>query len=408
MANKINVKLILELLQTPMSQRQIEETRHISSKSITAVCRRAAELGVSYADLAAKSDDEVYLLFFPDKFHKETIYAPVNYEHVHVELKKTGVTLKLLWQEYKDSVMEGVPVGYSKFCDDYAKYVEQNNLTNHITHKPGVVCEVDWSGKTMRLNDDFYQYYGGNETKGIDVSIHNGIIDWNKVKESGIDFAIIRAGFGRFADQKDENFERNYDEAKAAGIPIGAYWYSYATTVEEAIEEAEVFVSLLSGKQFEYPLFFDQEEQSAFETGKENCSKMIRAFCDVLEANGYWAGLYTSRSYLETYIEDDIKTRYALWIAEWGSRLNYNGPAAIWQYSEKGYVDGISGNVDLDICYRDFPTVIKEKGFNGFGKTSVPVPADDKNDDKQDVQDNVVNATIMIGNETYKGTFVKE
>ena len=86
MANKINVKLILELLQTQMSQRQIEETRHISSKSITAVCRRAAELGVSYADLADKSDDEVYLLFFPDKFQKETVYAPINYEYVHGEL----------------------------------------------------------------------------------------------------------------------------------------------------------------------------------------------------------------------------------------------------------------------------------------------------------------------------------
>ena len=74
------------------------------------------------------------------------MYTPVNYEHIHAELKKTGVTLKLLWQEYKDGVKKGVPVGYSKFCDDYAKYVEQNSLTNHITHKPGVVCEVDWSG----------------------------------------------------------------------------------------------------------------------------------------------------------------------------------------------------------------------------------------------------------------------
>lgn len=153
MANKIDVKLILELLQTPMSQREIVKTRHISSKSITAVCRRAAELGVSYADLADKSDDEVYLLFFPDKFQKETMYAPVNYEYIHSELKKTGVTLKLLWQEYKEKARDGIPVGYTKFRDDYAKYVEQNDLTNHIVHKPGVVCEVDWSGKTMRLHD---------------------------------------------------------------------------------------------------------------------------------------------------------------------------------------------------------------------------------------------------------------
>jgi len=284
------------------------------------------------------------------------------------------------------------------------------NITNeYIYTHVDVRTGKKWYGNEVESNnsvtDDFYQYYGGNEIKGIDVSIHNGIIDWQKVKESGVDFAIIRAGFGRFADQKDENFERNYDEAKAAGIPIGAYWYSYATTVEEAIDEAEVFVSLLSGKQFEYPLFFDQEEKAAFETGKENCSKMIRAFCDVLEANGYWAGLYTSRSYLETYIEDDIKERYALWIAEWGSKLNYNGSAAIWQYSEKGYVDGISGNVDLDICYRDFPTVIKEKGFNGFGKVSAP---ETKNDDKQEtIKTEGVNITIQIGDESYNGTLFK-
>ena len=153
MADKINVKLLLELRQANMSQRAIAASRHISTKSVAAVWKRADALGVSYADVADKSDDEVYLLFFPDKFRKETVYAPVNYEYVHNELKKTGVTLKLLWQEYKDSAKDGVPVGYTKFCDDYAKYVEQNNLTNHITHKPGVVCEVDWSGKTMRLND---------------------------------------------------------------------------------------------------------------------------------------------------------------------------------------------------------------------------------------------------------------
>lgn len=124
MANKIDVKLVLELRQANMSQRTIPSSRHISTKSVAAVWKRADALGVVYADMADKSDDEVYTLFFPDKFRKETVYAPVNYEYVHSELKKTGVTLKLLFQEYKDGVKNGVPVGYSKFCDDYAKYVE--------------------------------------------------------------------------------------------------------------------------------------------------------------------------------------------------------------------------------------------------------------------------------------------
>ena len=139
MADKINVRLLLELRQANMSQRAIAASRHISTKSVATVWKRADALGVSYSDVADKSDDEVYLLFFPDKFRKETVYDPVNYEYVHSELKKTDVTLKLLWHEYKDSTKDGVPVGYTKSCDDYAKYVEQNDLTNHITHKPGVV-----------------------------------------------------------------------------------------------------------------------------------------------------------------------------------------------------------------------------------------------------------------------------
>ena len=103
--------------------------------------------------------------------------------------------------------------------------------------------------------------------KGIDVSVHNGNIDWNRVKSAGIDFAILRAGYGRVASQKDEKFEANYAGAKAAGVPVGAYWYSYATTPDEAKLEAEVCVSILRGKQFEYPIWFDLEERSALNTG---------------------------------------------------------------------------------------------------------------------------------------------
>ena len=124
MADKIDVKLVLELRQANMSQRAIAASRHISTKSVAAVWKRADALGVSYADVADKSDDEVYLLFFSDKFRKEMVYAPVNYEYVHSELKKTGVTLKLLWHEYKDNVKDGVPVGYTKFREYSAPPVE--------------------------------------------------------------------------------------------------------------------------------------------------------------------------------------------------------------------------------------------------------------------------------------------
>lgn len=203
--------------------------------------------------------------------------------------------------------------------------------------------------------------------KGIDVSVHNGKIDFAKVKAAGIQFVIVRAGLGKYAKQKDANFDANYAGAKASGIPVGAYWYSYAVTPEEAIEEARVCIEVLKGKQFEMPIWFDQEEKASLDTGKANCSAMIRAFCGELENAGYFAGLYTSRAFLQTHIEDDIKSRYALWIAEWGDKLNYTGDVGIWQTGTCS-VNGITGDVDHDICYSDYPARIKAAGLNGYGK----------------------------------------
>ena len=236
--------------------------------------------------------------------------------------------------------------------------------------------------------------------KGIDVSVHNGNIDWNKVKADGIEFAILRAGFGRLEKQKDEKFEQNYAEAKAAGIPVGTYWYSYAMSPEEAELEANVFLKVIKGKQFEMPVYFDLEEKKQFDLGKEKVSAIMRAFLERVESAGYFTGLYGSASPLFTHTADDIKSHYTIWLAHWVDRTNYSGAYAVWQYSEKGKVDGISGNVDLDICYKDFPTIIKGKGLNGFGAVKPsPVP-----DDKTDT---TVTATIKIGDDTYKGTLVK-
>ena len=226
--------------------------------------------------------------------------------------------------------------------------------------------------------------------RGIDVSVHNGNIDWNRVKNDGIGFAILRAGYGKVASQKDKKLEDNYAGAKAAGIPIGAYWYSYAKTVDEARQEAETCITILRGKQFEYPIFFDVEEKATLNTGKSNCSAMI----------GYWVGLYTSRSVLSTHIEDDIKNRYALWAAEWGAKLNYSGSVGIWQYSDKGKVDGITGAVDLDESYIDYAKLVKERGLNGFS-ASAPVTDAPANEQK------TAAVILQIGDDIYKGTLTK-
>ena len=262
-----------------------------------------------------------------------------------------------------------------------------------------------WYGDEVHGNstvtDDFYKYFGGEDMKGIDVSVHNGNIDWNKVKADGIEFAILRAGFGRLEKQKDEKFEQNYAGAKAVGIPVGAYWYSYAMDEDEARLEADVFLKVIKGKQFEMPVYFDLEEKKQFDLGKEKVSAIMRAFLEKVEKAGYFVGLYGSASSLTTHTADDIKSRYTIWLAHWVDKTNYSGAYGIWQYSEKGKVDGINGNVDLDICYKDFTTIIKGKGLNGWGKAEpTPTPAPDK-------PDTTVTATIKIGDDTYKGTLVK-
>lgn len=206
---------------------------------------------------------------------------------------------------------------------------------------------------------------------GIDVSKHNGVIDWAKVKAAGVEFAIIRAGYGKIISQKDAQFERNYAGATAQGIPVGAYWYSYAHTPAEATAEALTFIKAIEGKRFEYPVWFDIEEKSALSTGRANCSAMCRAFCDEMERHGYWVGIYGSRSAIESYIDADTQSKYSIWAAEWGDKLRYHGTAAMWQNSETGRISGINGNVDTDICYVDYPTLIKNAGKNGYSKPDI-------------------------------------
>ncbi len=272
----------------------------------------------------------------------------------------------------------------------------------HVDVRPNGKWYGDEVHGNSTVTDDFYKYFGGEDMKGIDVSVHNGNIDWQKVKNAGIDFAILRAGFGRLASQKDEHFEQNYSGAKAAGIPIGACWYSYAMSEDEARLEADVFLSIIKGKQFEFPVYYDVEEKKQFALGKEKVSAIMRAFLERVEAAGYFVGLYGSASSLTTHTADDIKSRYTIWLAHWVDKTSYSGAYGIWQHSEKGRVDGINGNVDLDIGYKDFPTIIKGKGLNGFGKaepTSTPAP---------DKPDTTVTATIKIGTDTYKGTLKKE
>lgn len=268
-------------------------------------------------------------------------------------------------------------------------------------------CDVRSSGKWYgdetkgngSVTNDFYEYFGMKEAKpmksGIDVSSHQGKIDWTKVRA---DFAILRAGYGREISQKDAQFEANYEGANSAGIPVGVYWYSYAMTPEEAQKEAEVCLEVIKDKQFGYPIYFDVEEEKQLKLGKEKVSAIILAFLEKVEAAGYWVGLYMSASPLSDLVTDSIRNRFAVWVANVGVQSpDYSGSYGMWQYSWKGVISGISGDVDLDYCYVDYPAQIKAKGLNGYGKQP------DKPPEKPDT-DSGIEVEMTVNGKKYSGT----
>ncbi len=191
-------------------------------------------------------------------------------------------------------------------------------------------------------------------TKGIDVSKWNGVINFDAVKDSGIDFVIIRAGYGKESWQKDPYFESNYEGAKKAGLKVGAYWYSYADSIEEAKKEASACLFVLDGRKFDLPVYYDVEESKQFNKGKNFIDSIITVFCDIIGSAGFTPGLYMSASPLKTHVSEAVRTKYEIWVAQYNVRCSYTGEYSIWQYSPKGSVPGINGQVDMNYGYKDF------------------------------------------------------
>lgn len=190
--------------------------------------------------------------------------------------------------------------------------------------------------------------------KGIDVSKYQGNIDWNKVKNSGIEFVIIRIGYGRYDNQKDPFFEQNYNGATSVGLPIGVYHYSYAKTESEAKAEAELCLKWLNNRDLQLPIYFDIEDKSQRSISKSTLNAICRAFCDKIEQAGYWAGIYSNKDWATNVISgNELGKRYTYWIAQYNSKCTYSGNYDMWQYTSSGTVSGISGKVDMNYLYRD-------------------------------------------------------
>lgn len=204
--------------------------------------------------------------------------------------------------------------------------------------------------------------------KGIDVSQWQGNIDWQKVKGAGVQFAMLRAGYGR--NNLDTKFHRNAQGAAAAGIPVGLYWFSYALNVEIARKEAQYAVELAKKYKITWPIAYDLEYDTvsyAVKNGvtitKSLATQMAIAFCEEIKRLGYIPMVYTNLDYLNRYF-DRSKLLYDLWYAQYASTASV-ADKEIWQYSSKGSVPGIAGNVDMNHGYKDY----------GNGGDSKPDPA---------------------------------
>ena len=205
--------------------------------------------------------------------------------------------------------------------------------------------------------------------RGIDVSMYQSYVNWDKVKKEGnVDFAIIRAGYGKYASQEDPYFDINMQNARAAGIDCGAYWFSYALTPEDAVLEAKAFLSVIKGYQFEYPVVFDMEYEKQAKLSREQASAIAEAFCSTMEKEGYYVSVYSYVSFLNDMFTDTVFEKYDVWAAH----FNVSKPSftrsyyGMWQYSSTSRVPGIDGNVDADYAYRDFPYLMKQFSLNGY------------------------------------------
>lgn len=221
---------------------------------------------------------------------------------------------------------------------------------------------------------------------GIDISYYQTGMDLKKVKDSGVKFAILRAGYTGYGNgiskAKDTEFENFYKNAKANGLGVGAYWFSRATTYENGKAEAKyMYENCLKGKTFEYPIYIDVEDtyyQS--KAGKTAVTNAIKGFCEYLENKGYYVGIYGSdiSSFKEMMNISDL-TDYDKWVARYGSEPKYVKSYGVWQYSSTGRVNGFDKDVDLNYAYKDYPSIMKNNGLNGFtatkteNKVNIPV-----------------------------------
>ena len=243
------------------------------------------------------------------------------------------------------------------YAEDEMSYYEQNDLANSFRYTDGQMKDRGDANYAARATTNSgWPNDPKAICKGIDVSYHNGTIDWKRVKQSEVEYAIIRCGYGtNDKNQDDKKWEENVKGCIDNNIPYGVYLYSYADTVEKASSEADHAIRLLQGKKFKYPVYYDLEEDAIRKKlSKTEIANIAKTFCNKLSAKGYTVGIYANKDWVTNYLTDSCFNNWTKWVAQYNTVCNYKGKYDMWQCSSTGRVPGISGNVDLNYSYSPF------------------------------------------------------
>ena len=302
----------------------------------------------------------------------ESFYVSLEGVGEYKDLDKDGVIYigELASGEYNVTLkpIEGyrVPSGSTKVqVKDKVEYLVINDISLLMKTEADIDAEAEDSAQEISDKDKTEikkaQAVTGSSALGIDVSKWQGEIDWDKVKNSGIDFVIIRCGYrGSVTGSlvEDPYFLQNIKGATSSGLKVGVYFFTQATNEVEAVEEASMVVSLLGDYELQYPVFIDTEgaggEGRADNLDVEMRTAVCEAFCRTIENAGFEAGVYASRNWYNNNLNTSELEDYVIWLAEYRSAPLYQGYYRMWQYTSKGKVDGIEGNVDMNISYMGY------------------------------------------------------
>ena len=311
--------------------------KNADGKNLTAICVvtvNSDAMNDTNTKLKDKNGNQLYVKN-TDGSYREAVYADY-FTASEFYMKTEGQYAYTGWQTIN---------GKTYFYDKSGKPVTGTQIIQGVTYNFG--------------SDGAIQTSVNGSKFGIDISRHNGKIDWNAVKSSGVDYVIIRCGYRGSSSGAlitDQNFQSNIKGATAAGLKVGIYVFSQAINEVEAVKEASLAVSLAKGYKLTYPIFIDTESSGgrADKIDVATRTAVVNAFCQTVQSAGYQAGIYASKSWFETKLSMGSIGNYSIWLAQYAAAPTYSGRYDMWQYSSKGTISGINGKVDLNLSYLSY------------------------------------------------------